>query len=483
MRPFKHQGFLLSRFLSCTALVLHLRQVFSSDLRADLSPDSGQLQARLTPAAMSSKTSSHSSSNRSSHARHRRYRTVPDKVWVFLHSFNLTLSVVSIAIFITIIPLWNANFFHSTGILRGDWPDGLIILPLSITVVASSNYLIILARSKRALSKPGDYLKSRQRAQVTSKASTTSLYITLATLILLLAFLILAGVSGLYRFWRPAVITSSIQLSSGTASSSVTLSTLSLRHVVRSTNSTPTNPTLTPPSDLPATQDSKTTFHSCTLANVFTRRCNPTLYLLGDLQIAALSTASLVWLLNLLILALQARDYQYQKRKHQRSLRSKARSKLDLIEDEMSRAEKGLPSTRKKVHYDRQRLHAKPSSTPSLAHTPVPAPRVTRPARAHTTANAVGEAQRTVPRPKQHYYDPNITPSRSRSTSDPLNSSNTTISNLTLLSGNNTPANSRDVSTTTQQRKEPIAYSRAVDEARRKVKPAETMRDWLAGRY
>lgn len=431
---------------------------------------------------MSSKTSSQSSASRHSGARHRRHRIVPDQVWAFLHSFNLTFAIVSIAIFITIIPLWNANFFHSTGVLRGDWPDGLPIIPLSITIVASSKYLIKSARSKRASSKPGDYLKSRQTARVTPNASKTTFYITLTTLVLLLTFLILAGISGLYRFWRPAVITSSIQLSSGAASSSVTLSTLSLRRVVRSTpESTPTNPSLTPPSNTPLAQNSKTTFHSCTLANVFTRRCNPTLYLLGDLQIAAISAASLVWLLNLVILVLQTRDYQYQKRKHQRSLRSKARSKLGLIEDEISRAEKGLSSTRKKIHHDRQRSHTKSPSTPSLIATEVP--RVTRPARARTTINGVRGAEGTVPRPKQHYYDPKITPSRSRSTREPSNASDTTIYSITSPSDKAAPANGRHVGTVTPQRKEPTAYSKAVNEARRNVKPAETMRDWLAGRY
>lgn len=431
---------------------------------------------------MSSKTSSHPSSSRSSHSRRRRHRTVSDKLWVILHSLSLIFSVLSIAILLTVIPLWNANFFHRTGVLRGDWPDGLLILPVSITAVVSSKYLIKFVRGKRASSKPSDYLKSRQTTHVSPKASKTSLFITLTTLTLLLTFLILAGISGLYRFWRPAVITSSIQLSSGTVSSSVTLSTLSLRRVVRSTSeSTPTDPSLTPPSNAPSTQSSKTTFHSCTLANVFTRRCNPTLYLLGDLQIAAICAASLVWLLNLVILVLQTRDYQYQKRKYQRSLRSKARSKLDLIEDEISRAEKGLSSTRKKIHHDRQRVHARSPSTLSLTATETP--RVTRPARAHTTTNTVSAIESTALRPKQHYYDPNITPSRSRSTSDTSNGYDTTVDSVVSLSGKSASVNGRDVRTTTPQRQEPTAYSRAVDEARRKVKPAETMRDWLAGRY
>ncbi|KAK5093790.1 hypothetical protein LTR24_003985 [Lithohypha guttulata] len=120
---------------------------------------------------------------------------------------------------------------------------------------------------------------------------------------------------------------------------------------------------------------------------MFTRRCNPTLYLIGDLQIAAIATGSLVWLINLALVVLQAREYQYQKRKHQRSLRAKAKAKAGSIEDEISKAEKGEISSRKKIHHERKKAHSKSSLKSSLASQPTAntsVPSLTRPKRART---------------------------------------------------------------------------------------------------
>lgn len=430
---------------------------------------------------MGSKTSSRSSATRTSHAHYRRQHKSTDKFLLFLHSSALLLAFFSIGLFTAIIPIWNANFFHSSGLLRGDWPDGLPILPLSIAFLTSAYYLFRLIQARWSANKAGDYLKSRHSARTSHDVSKKPLFLTSITLVLLLTCLILSATSGLFRVWRPAIITSSVQLSSGTATSSVTLSNISLRHVIHSiSDNNPTGPGLTPPKSNPTAQNSKASFHFCTLANIFTRKCNPTLFLLGDLQITAISTASLVWLLNFIILVLQIRDHQYQKRKFQRSLRSKARSKLDLIEDEISRAEKGVSSAPKKIHHEKQRGHVKSSSVPLASS--AGAPQVTRPVRAHTLSDVREEVEGGIIRPKQHYYNPNITPSRLRSTHEYGNTSATTLCNIEPLVPKGASAHAQQNSRRMGQQDYGTAYSRAVDEARRKVKPAETMRDWLASR-
>lgn len=431
---------------------------------------------------MGSKTSSHSSGSRSSHGHHRRHHKSSAKLLLFLHSFNLLFALLSIGLFVAIIPIWNANFFHKSGLLRGDWIDSLPILPLLITFLTSACYIIKLAHARWSETKPVDYLKSRHASLTTLNTSKTPLILTLFTLILLLAFLTLSATSGLYRFWRPDIITTSIKLSSGTASSSTTLSTLSLRYVIQSVSGTdPASPGLTPPKSNPSAHNSKVTFDSCTLANVFTQKCTPTLFLLGDLQITAISTSSFAWLLNLTILALQLRDRQYQKRKLQRSLRAKARSKLDLIEDEMSRAEKGIASSAKKIHHEKRRNQVRSPSVPrSAPYGEIP--RVTRPVRARTLSNAKEDIGDGLVRPKQHYYDPNITASRLRSPRDPIGGSAITVERVLPLFTNSASGRTKQFEGSIVQEQGRTAYSRAVDEARRKVKPTETMRDWLAAR-
>lgn len=428
---------------------------------------------------MGSKTSSHTSGSRSSHGHHRRHHKSSAKLLLFLHSFNLLFALVSIGLFVAVIPTWNANFYHKSGLLRGDWIDSLPILPLLITLLVSACHLIKLSHLRWLGTKPVDYLKSRHASQTTSNTSKKPLFLTLSTLVLLLAFLTLSATSGLYRFWRPDVITTSIKLSSGTASSSTTLS---LRYVIQSVSGTdPASPGLTPPKGNPSAHNSKVTFHSCTLANVFTQKCTPTLFLLGDLQITAISTSSFVWLLNLTILALQLRDRQYQKRRLQRSLRAKARSKLDLVEDEMSRAERGIAPSAKKIHHEKRRNQVRSPSVPR----PVPPgeiPRVTRPVRARTLSNAKDDTGDGLVRPKQHYYNPNITPSRLRSPCNPNGDSATTIEKVLPLFTDSGSGRIKQVGGSVVQEQGRTAYSRAVDEARRKVKPTETMRDWLAAR-
>lgn len=414
---------------------------------------------------MGSKASSHSHSSQSSHHRRRRQHRDAGRLLLVLHSLNVTFSLVSTGIFIAVIPIWNANFFHSTGPVRGDWPDSLPIIPLVLTFIASSHYLIRFVVTRKASTKPGDYLRSRRPVSGHQTPSKVRLCVTITTLILLLTFIILSGISGLYRFWRPAVITSSVHFSSGMGANSTTLSTLSLRHLVRSiSDSTPINPSVTPPTNSPSTQSLATSFHSCTLANVFTRRCNPTIYLIGDLQIAAISTGSLVWILNLIIFVLLIREHLYQKRRHQRSIRARAKAKLDMIEDEMSRAEKGTSSTQKKIHLDRNKRTGKPAADP--AQMSVQPSHIARPVRAYAPTGDRGEIRNDVVRPKQHYYDPNITPSRSRSGRHAAD----------------TLGGQRPYDASTTQGSGQTAYSKAVEEARRKVKPTETMRDWLASR-
>lgn len=428
---------------------------------------------------MGSKTTSHSSATGSSRTHSHRQHKSAVKLLLVLHSFNLLLALSSISLLSAIVPVWDANFFHGSGLVRGDWPDALLILPLALTLLTSACYLFRLFRDRRTASRAGDYLRSRHSSHTGSKISKKPLFLTLTILILLLAFIALSATSGLYRFWRPAVITSSIELSSGAPSSSLTLSSLSLRHVSRSiSDNNPTSPGLTPPKSNPSAQNSKLNFHSCTLANVFTRGCNPTLFLLGDLQITAISTSSLAWLLNLIILVLQIREHQQQKRRLQRSLRAKARSKLDLIEDEMSRAEKGGSSSSKKIHHEKRRGHSKSPSAPlppstQMAH-------VTRPVRAHTLSNVKEEVDDGSIRPKQHYYDPNITPSRLRCPPEPGKHSSSTVYNVKPLFVDSHVKHPKQDANSVVQNPGHTAYSKAVDEARQRVKPGETMREWLA---
>jgi len=417
---------------------------------------------------MSSQASSKVSSSGFSqqHHHHRRHHKSAGRPMLILHSLNTLFSLITICAFTAILPIWNANFFHSTGMVRGDWPDALPILPLFITFVASFSYLTKLWLTHRKTTKSDDYLDSRSKPSHSSvHLWKVHVYVTLTTLILLLTFLILAGVSGLYRFWRPAVITSSVELSSGGASSSLSLNTLSLRRDISDSNPVGLTPPTSGPSGSSPSQTTKA-FHTCTLTNMFTRRCNPTLYLIGDLQIAAIATGSLVWLINLALVVLQAREYQYQKRKHQRSLRAKAKAKADFIEDEISKAEKGEISSRKKIHHERKKAHNKSSSKSSLASQPTAntsAPSPTRPkrARTHSSGKIDSASDHTPIRPKQHYYNPEITPSRSRSVRQAQQDGDAGLAPAPLQT----------------------AYSRAVEEARRNVKPVETMRDWLDRRY
>lgn len=427
---------------------------------------------------MGSATTSHSSASRSARIRPRRQHKSAAKFLLILHSLNFLLALFSIALFSAIIPVWDANFFHSSGLLRGDWPDALPILPLGITLLTSTHYLLSLVHARWSARRAGDYLKSRNSSHSSSYISKKAIFLALTTLILLLTFLVLSATSGLFHFWSPAIITSSVDLSSGAPSSSFKLSSLSLPRISRSiSDHNPTSPGLTPPKGDPSAQNPRIDLHSCTLANVFTRKCNPTLFLLGDLQITAIATSSLVWLLNFIVLVLQIRDRQHEKRRHQRSLRAKARSKLDLIEDEMSRAEKGVPLSSKKIHHEKRRGHrTSPSaSIPSSAQMA----RVTRPVRAHTLSNVQDQVDDTFVRPKQHYYNPNITPSRI-SPHEPGTNSSSNIYNIKPLAIKSTAGRPKQSVTPIAHGNGQTAYSMAVDEARKKIKPTETMRDWLA---
>lgn len=418
-----------------------------------------------------SKTPSNNSSHR--HRPRRKHKSIRKPLF-FLHIFNAAFCSISICIFAAILPIWNANFFHKTGLLRGDWPDGLCILPLFVTFVASVHYLLgLLITHRSSTSKSSDYLKTRSKSVSTAcKSLKLQIYLSLTTLVLLLTFLILAGMSGLYRFWRPSAINPSVNLSSGGDSTNL-LGNLIGRSILSSSSASLTSPT---GSSSTSSTGQKATAQSCSLSNVFTRRCNPTLYLIGDLQIAAISTSVLVWIINLILLVLQIREFQYQKRKHQRSLRTKAKAKLEIIDDELSRAEKGHSPTKKKIHHERKERsgHVRTNSDPSthssayseaVSKTALTTPPVTRPTRAYTNPMTFGNGMKEVSpviRPKQHHYKPNISPSRSRS-----------IREQTEHSVENEHSY---IYPDTQ-------YSMAVEEARKKVKPTETMRDWLAGRY
>lgn len=414
---------------------------------------------------MGSHGSSRGSSNGSPRRSSRRSRRASlERPILLLHIISAILSLISIAIFVAIIPIWSSNFVFARGALRGDWPDALPILPLLLALGINSHYLLQRVLRKRDLEGKGmDYLKNR--SNVSTIPSPLRLYLLLTIEILLLTFLILAGVTGMYRFWRPAVISSAVQMNSMSSASSL-VTTLSARSSI--TDANPTN--LLPPSGRPSAsqpdQHQRASVRSCSISNVFTRQCNPTLYVIGGLQIAAIVVGSLVWLVNLIILSLHLREHRYQKRKLQRSLRAKAKARLEALEDNLSLAEKGDYSTRhKKIHCDKKEKRHEKSNSDSNSNaqttTTSEAPILTRPHRAYTTPSsrtALPAVNDSVVRPKQYFYNPDISPSRVRPTRS--NSAKTIFNH----SGSQT------------------RYSQAIQEARRTMRPAESMRDWLAGR-
>lgn len=384
-----------------------------------------------------------------------------DRPLLVLHIVSAQLSFISIGLFVSIIPIWSSNFFFAKGTLRGDWPDALPIVPLLLTVGVSIHYLVRnVLRKRQTIQQGGDYLKNRTTISAIPPKFRLCLLVTIE--MLLLTFLIVAGTTGLYRFWRPAMIASSGHMtSSGTATTLI--STLSVRGSV--TDANPTN--LLPPSGKPSNrpdQQQKAAIHSCSIANILTKQCNPTLYLIGGLQIAAIAIGSFVWLLNLIILTLHLREYQYQKRRLQRSLRAKAKARLEALESDLSRAEKGdHSSSQKKIHHEKkERRHQRSHSGSDGPHTSTrnDLSSVTRPHRAYTTPVSRGglsSLDTSVVRPKQYFYNPDISSSRTR----PIERSNS-------------------ASTVSSRTNPQTVYGQAIQEARRTTKPAESMRDWLA---
>lgn len=324
----------------------------------------------------------HSSSTRNhsqrSHTK-RKHRSVRQAL-LWLHSFNALLAFTALALFAIVIPLWNANFFHKTGMVKGDWPDALPMLPLFITFITSNTFICRYVINQRRKAGQG-YLKSRSKPAPNLFASRIKIYLTLTILALLVAFVILAGLSGLYRFWRPAVITSAVELAKGNVVAGTTVSTLSSRGTV---DANPVN--LLPPSSTSGT-NTKITSETCSLVNVFTRKCNPTLYMIGDLQLAAISISALVWVINLILIVFQAREHQYLKRKLSRSLRAKARAKLDLLEEDVETKEKDFIRVEHSFQVASEERH------PAVQSVTRPSPLVVR--------------------PKMHYYKPEISRSRS----------------------------------------------------------------------
>lgn len=388
-----------------------------------------------------SNTSKSSRSNESSRGYRSHSSQRKSKLLLMLHYLSAILSFTSICLFATILPLWAANFNFKSGFIKGDWPDALPIGPL-LFILTTNLYNILKPRLDQRF-RSSDYLKARNKVTTTNtKTAKIKLYLQLTTLFLLLAVLVIAGISGLYRFWRPAVITSSANLALSPASGANFLSSMTL-HLRRDISGA--NPTsLTPPASTSSSTSETASFHSCTVANIFTRKCNPTLYVLGDLQIAAITLASIVWLLNVTLFLFAAKSYQHQKRKLARSLRAKAKAKHEWIEEDLSKLEKGNGYNKKIHHGKRDRVNGS-----SEAAT------VSPPREAHLgrskSKDSSDEYSHSLARPKLHYYDPQILPSRSRST--------------------------KQVDQPQETR-----YSKAVEEARRAVRPAETMRDWLAGR-
>ena len=361
-----------------------------------------------TSAKMPDFKSSQSSPRHSSTRQHRsRISKSRSKLLLILNVWSAVISFVSTCVFATILPLWTANFNFKNGFIKGDWPDALPLGPL--VVILSTNLYTILKPFLDQRFRSSDYLKARRKVTISNiKIAKLKLYLLLTTLFLLLAFLIIAGISGMYRFWRPAVVTSSANLAMSPASGANFLSSMTL-HLHRDIAGA--NPTaLTPPVADPPSTSEVTAFHSCSIANIFTRKCNPTLYIIGDLQIAAITLASTVWLLNVVLCVFAARRYQHQKRKLARCLRAKAKTKQEWIEHDLSRAEKGgwssdIENNIVKLENARLEIQAQPIkdklTQPTLAHT-VSSVKAVNPEEIHPSE-----------RPKLHYYNPHILPSRS----------------------------------------------------------------------
>ena len=185
-------------------------------------------------------------------ARHRRQSR--RRFISILHILSLLASLIAVSLFAAAILSWNRNFFHNTGPNKGDWTDGVPIAPLSLAALYHAMVLIHVQ------------LQRFRKSDVSTPSGASLgripliLHMIVPGLVLLSLFpaLLLAAYGSLFRFWQPAVRTRSGIL-------------------------------------------------VCNTLNLFTRECEPTLYNIGSLQIAAIVFASLVGILHFALLLVSIR--------------------------------------------------------------------------------------------------------------------------------------------------------------------------------
>ncbi|RMZ81710.1 hypothetical protein DV737_g2411, partial [Chaetothyriales sp. CBS 132003] len=120
--------------------------------------------------------------------------TDPDPRWKLklgLYILTLLTSLLAISLFAAAIPEWNANFFHTSGPIRGDWTDGLPLGPLSLSVLSTLAMLL--------------YRLIKKKFPSPTRVSA-ALYAII--LIFLTPSLVLSGVGSIFRFWQPPAVAS-----------------------------------------------------------------------------------------------------------------------------------------------------------------------------------------------------------------------------------------------------------------------------------
>ncbi|OAG38170.1 hypothetical protein AYO21_07630 [Fonsecaea monophora] len=172
-----------------------------------------------------------------------------------LHLASLLASLIAISLFAAAIPRWNANFFHNTGPNRGDWTDGMPLGPLTFAFVY---HAIVLGQQRRQQNSRSTE-DSSLRPSLSRRGLIIHTTVPILVLLSLLPGLLLAGYGSLFRVWQPAVRTQSGIL-------------------------------------------------VCNMLNIFTRECAPTLYDIGNLQLAGIAFGTVVWSLHFALLLVSLRN-------------------------------------------------------------------------------------------------------------------------------------------------------------------------------
>jgi hypothetical protein len=68
---------------------------------------------------------------------------------------SLFLTLLSTIAFAASIPTWQASFFHASGPIRGDWTDGLTLLPLSLILFTD---VLIISHTIRLCHPPSPFV-------------------------------------------------------------------------------------------------------------------------------------------------------------------------------------------------------------------------------------------------------------------------------------------------------------------------------------